>query len=58
MPLHACGGAGGRSRSSPTGGAAKGMPRQLSTPSASSAPRTLPYAVSTMDFDSPFNLDA
>ena len=55
MQVHGTGGCGGRSRSSPTGGRAYGMPRQASTPSAISAPRSFPWPVSatgTMEPDS------
>src|SRR5437588_5137186 len=46
-PSHGGAGCGGRKRSSPTGGAAKGMPLKTCTPSAT-LPCTLPAAVSTI----------
>ena len=46
-PSHGGAGWGGRNRSSPTGGAAKGMPLKTSTPSTT-LPCTLPAAVSTI----------
>src|SRR5579864_2677617 len=47
MPLHERGGAGGRQRSSPRGGAAKGMPRKTRI-SPSITPRTRPDCVGTI----------
>src|SRR4051812_48632723 len=45
-PVHGRTGWGARHRRAPTGGAAYGMPRKLSTPSAR-APRTAPLSVTT-----------
>jgi hypothetical protein len=45
-PRHDAGGCGARQRSGPLGGAAKGMPFQLATPS-STAPATLPDSMAT-----------
>src|SRR5688572_30123362 len=52
MPERQAGAAGGRQRSSPTGGAAKGIPLKTVTasarvPAATGAPRNVPLAVST-----------
>jgi hypothetical protein len=44
-PVHAAAGSGARSRSSPIGGAAYGIPLQPMTPSAICAPSTLPAFV-------------
>jgi hypothetical protein len=44
MPFQGVTGCGGRQRNSPTGGAAKGIPLKLETPSPVT-PRTIPEAV-------------